>query len=53
MKRRGPASPDLSDCLAMTFAVDTAFRTQRTSQLVYHLPGTKCVDGIEQTTRRV
>jgi hypothetical protein len=36
MKRRGLASPDLGDCLAMTFAVDIAFRSQRPSQLVYH-----------------
>ena len=38
MKRRGVASPDLGDCLAMTFAVDIAFRTQRQSQLVYTFP---------------
>jgi len=38
MKRCGLASPDLGDCLAMTFAVDIAFRSQRPSQLVYHFP---------------
>ena len=38
MKRRGFASPGLGDCLAMTFAVDIAFRSQRTSQLVYQFP---------------
>ena len=38
MKRRGLASPDLGDRLAMTFAVDIAFRSQRPSQLVYHFP---------------
>jgi len=26
------------DCLAMTFAVNIAFRSQRTSQLVYQFP---------------
>ena len=39
MNRPGLASPDLRDSLPMTFAVDIAFRTQRTSQLVYHFPG--------------
>ena len=39
MKRRGFASPDLGDCLAMSFFVDITFRTQRQSQLVYHFPG--------------
>jgi hypothetical protein len=38
MKHRGRACPDLGDCLAMTFAVDIAFRTQRQSQLVYTFP---------------
>ena len=38
MKHRGLASPDLGDCLSMTFAVDIAFRSQRTSQLVYQFP---------------
>jgi hypothetical protein len=38
MKRRGLASPDLGDCLAMTFAVNIAVRTQRQSQLVYNFP---------------
>ena len=35
MKRRGLASPDLGNCLAMTSAVHVAARTQRQSQLVY------------------
>jgi hypothetical protein len=39
VKRRGLASPDLGDCLAMTFSADIAFRSQRLSELVYHLPG--------------
>jgi len=38
MKHRGLASPDLGDCLAMTFGVDVACRTQRTSQLIYNFP---------------
>ena len=38
MKHRGLASTDLGDCLSMTFAVDIAFRSQRTSQLVYQFP---------------
>ena len=38
MKRRGLASPDLGDCLAMTFGVDVACCTQRTSQLIYNFP---------------
>jgi hypothetical protein len=38
MKRRGLASPDLDDCLAMTFALDIALRSQRTSQVVYQFP---------------
>jgi hypothetical protein len=29
MKRRGPASRDLGDCLAMTVAVDIAFRSRK------------------------
>jgi len=56
MKRRGLASPDLDDCLAMTFAVDITCRSQRTSQLVYHFPGPnawmgypQCVLAIEVT----
>ena len=36
--RRGLASPDLGDCLAMTLAVDIVFCSQRTSQLVYQFP---------------
>ena len=38
MKRRGLASPDLGDALAMTFGVDVACRTHRTSQLIYNFP---------------
>ena len=46
MKRRGLASPDLRDCLAMTFAVDIAFRTQRQSQLVYIFPSQNACMGL-------
>jgi hypothetical protein len=38
MKRRGFASPDLGDCIAMTFAVNIAVRTLRQSQIVYNFP---------------
>ena len=37
---------DLGDCLSMTFAVDIAFRSQRTSQLVYQFPSPNALDGI-------
>jgi hypothetical protein len=33
MKRRGLAPSDLGDCLAMTFCVDIAFRSQRHQSL--------------------
>jgi hypothetical protein len=40
LKKRGLASPDLGDCLAMTFAVDIACRSKRPSKLVYdYFPG--------------
>jgi hypothetical protein len=40
MKRRGLSSPDLADCLAMTFAVQVAARQKPKSQLVYnYFPG--------------
>jgi hypothetical protein len=37
--RRGLASPDLGDCLAMTFSLDIPCRLKPPSQLVYHWPG--------------
>lgn len=54
-KRRRLASPDLGDCLAMTFAVDIAFRSQRPSQLVYYFPGPNarigCADNLPSLTK--
>jgi len=42
MKRRGLASPDLGDCLAMSFAVQVAARQKPKSQLVYnYFPGSQ------------
>ena len=39
LKARGEASPDLGDCLAMTFAVKIAARQRPEPQLIYSFPG--------------
>jgi hypothetical protein len=39
LKARGEASPDLGDCLAMTFAVKIAARQRPAPQLIYSFPG--------------
>ena len=46
MKRRGLASPDLGDGLAMTFAVDIAFRSQAQTTIGLPLSFAERMDGI-------
>jgi hypothetical protein len=43
MKRRGLASPDMGDCLAMTFSVKIATRRERLPKMEYVYPGQRAL----------